>query len=363
MEISFLVPAFLQGLGIVALVSISYDLLLHQRMTGWLRSVLVASIFALAVVGTMATPIGFGGGVFFDLRHVLLVLAALYGGVFAAILTGIAACAYRLWVGGAGAAAGVAGIGISVWVGAISLGYRDRPHRPLKRILFVGLMPSASLLSLILLPFAMISEVFKTMAVPMIAGNFVAAVVMLGLLERRKSQDERETELEEFAHTDKLTGIANRLKLESAAPEIIASVLAEERKIAVLVMDIDHFKQVNDTFGHMAGDLILADVARVLKREMRDGDLVARYGGEEFVALIAVGSEAEAHIAAERICRSVARSRHELRGIRLTVTISIGVHVVCDGESSLHQLMELADQALYLAKANGRNRVELADAA
>ena len=363
MEISFLIPAFLQGVGVVALVSISYDVLLHHRSAGWLRSVLVALIFTLAVLGTMANPVAFGDGVFFDLRHVLLVLAAPFGGLPAALVTGVAACVYRLWIGGAGAAAGVAGILISVSLGALTLTYLRLQRPSFKRSILVGLMPSVSLLSLGLLPFEMIGGVLKAVAAPMVIGNFIGAIVVLTLLERRKSQAERETELQVFAHSDKLTGLPNRLKFETAASLLIGNALAQERQVALMVMDIDHFKQVNDTFGHAAGDVILADVARVLKREMRDGDLVARYGGEEFVALIPVDSEAEAHVAAERICKSVSRSRHEVRGVKLTVTISIGVQLIDGTEFSLHELMEFADGALYSAKAHGRNRVELAVAA
>ncbi|MAZ85952.1 MAG: hypothetical protein CML31_17865 [Rhizobiales bacterium] len=363
MEIAFLIPAFLQGLGIVALVSISYDILLHQRIDNRVRSFLVALIFTGAVAGTMSLPIAVGSGVYFDLRHVLLVLAAPFGGLGAAMLTGTVAAIYRIWLGGAGALAGVAGILISVSVGVFSLRLFQLRRRTFKRSVLIGLMPSCSLLSLSLLPPETAAGVLKAIALPMIVSNFMGAIVVLSLLDRRKTQIEREAELEESAHTDALTGIANRLKLESAAPGIIGTALANEKKVALLIMDIDHFKQVNDTFGHASGDIILADVARVLKREMREGDLIARYGGEEFVAVIAVESEAEAHIAAERICRSVARSRHEVRGIRLTVTISIGLQMIGEAESSLSEMMELADSALYQAKAKGRNRVELAKAA
>jgi diguanylate cyclase len=363
MEISRLIPAFLQGLGVVALVSISYDVLLHGHMTDRFRSVLVTALFALAVVAAMALPIDLGGGIYFDLRHVLLVLAAPYGGLFAAILTAAIASIYRLSLGGTGLTAGLAGIGISAAAGILYLMFLRLPRRSLKRLLVIGFLPSASLLSLGLLPSGRVWEVFHMMAFPLIGGNFIATIVVIALLDRKENQIEREAKLEEFAHTDPLTGIANRVKLEAVAPTMIDEALLRQKKTAVLIMDIDHFKQVNDTFGHAAGDHILAGVARLLKREMRDGDLVARYGGEEFVALLAVESECEAHAAAQRICRSVARSQHEVRGLRLSVTISIGVHLISCADGTFHDIMVLADDALYRAKAKGRNRVELAAAA
>jgi diguanylate cyclase (GGDEF)-like protein len=135
----------------------------------------------------------------------------------------------------------------------------------------------------------------------------------------------------------------------------------------VLVLDLDHFKSVNDTHGHLAGDHVLAAVADVLQAEVRERDLVGRFGGEEFVVLLAgLGGEGSAELAAvaERIRRRVAGLGVEIptpdgpltvRGL----SVSVGCAVMPDGGAELRDLLEVADRALYAAKGAGRNAVRM----
>ena len=153
---------------------------------------------------------------------------------------------------------------------------------------------------------------------------------------------------ERLATTDGLTGLLNRRTFNSELEKRVREAQRYRRPLSLLLLDIDHFKKVNDTHGHPAGDAVLRGVAQVAAKQARETDIVARYGGEE-MALILPETDAEgAARIAERIRQAVAASKHE----GLQVTVSIGVATGFD------DLVEHADKALYRAKQSGRNRVE-----
>ncbi|HET9960670.1 MAG TPA: diguanylate cyclase, partial [Polyangiaceae bacterium] len=172
----------------------------------------------------------------------------------------------------------------------------------------------------------------------------------------RRVRSERDL-LRRDAQTDPLTSLLNRRSLETAVSERCA---ARER-FGVLFMDIDHFKLINDRFGHDMGDRVLVAVAHILKAGLRPGDIVARYGGEEFVALIAGAGPESARLVAERLRRHVEEMEPLPRGPE-KVTISIGTTVFDpQKQDEAHvDLLRRADVALYAAKRAGRNRVVLA---
>ncbi len=177
------------------------------------------------------------------------------------------------------------------------------------------------------------------------------------ILMRRLFQQSRERErlLQLMAVTDKLTGIANRHAFDEVARRYFERAKREENSLALLMIDIDHFKRINDTFGHPAGDGVLRQVAQTISRQIRASDFAARYGGEEFAVLLVNCDLAHAQRKAERI-QSVA-------GISLDqgpVTVSAGVAVVEPTKEGLEAAIARADDALYQAKRQGRNRVVVA---
>lgn len=163
--------------------------------------------------------------------------------------------------------------------------------------------------------------------------------------------------LDELAGTDGLTGVYNRRRfLELAGAE---RDLAAGRPICMALFDLDHFKKINDTYGHLAGDAVIRTAVKVIRQHSRQGDLVGRYGGEEFV-LCLPGTEAEQAVATgDRICRMLESTSVMHDGRNIAVTISIGVAQMHDGES-IEQWLARADKALYEAKDNGRNQCVLA---
>jgi len=148
--------------------------------------------------------------------------------------------------------------------------------------------------------------------------------------------------------TDPLTGVHNRRGLEETLASLFAMMHRYEQSFSLAIVDVDHFKRINDNHGHLHGDHLLQEVANLLDESVRDTDLVARYGGEEFVVVMPQTDLDGASVFTERFRRAVAE--------RLGIHVSGGVAMVLDGDSA-DSLMSRADTALYSAKAAGRNRV------
>lgn len=165
-----------------------------------------------------------------------------------------------------------------------------------------------------------------------------------------------------YGFMDPLTGVANRRFFERRLSEEIERWFRRQEPLVYMLVDIDHFKQVNDRHGHQVGDRVLQQVAELLGRDLRGADLLARYGGEEFMMLLPNTTAADGVRIAERLCRAVAGHRFDGGEAPLAVTVSIGVACLdrsseFAGQSPAAWLFERADAALYAAKQSGRNRV------
>jgi len=168
----------------------------------------------------------------------------------------------------------------------------------------------------------------------------------------------RQMELEkEQAVRDGLTDLYNRREFNKLLQKTLANADRQGGGFALLMFDIDHFKKLNDTYGHPAGDAAIRNTAQVLERHLRQGDHAARYGGEEFAAILPGANEAGALQLAERVREAIASSRVVFEGARLNVTVSLGVAVWPADGSDQEGLLAAADRALYAAKQAGRNRV------
>jgi diguanylate cyclase (GGDEF)-like protein len=165
-------------------------------------------------------------------------------------------------------------------------------------------------------------------------------------------------ELERVAALDGLTGCYNRKFGMARVREEFARARRMDAQLALILFDIDHFKTINDTWGHLAGDRVLMWVSGQIRRALRQEDVLVRYGGEEFLAVLPMTGEEEAAAAAERIRQSVGEVAVPCGRDSIPVTLSAGVAAWPQNaaESEL-QLVDLADAALYLAKRGGRNRV------
>ena len=186
------------------------------------------------------------------------------------------------------------------------------------------------------------------------------------LLNLKESLEEANRELQTalareqtLSHTDVLTGIHNRRHLFELAGQKLAVALRYQQPLAVMMMDIDHFKKVNDTFGHAVGDQMLKSVTQIACAKLRSADVIGRYGGEEFVILLPMTNAQQAILSAERIRAGVAALRVPTEKGDASATLSIGI-VEINHELSMEAVEDVfrrADQAMYAAKQAGRNRV------
>jgi diguanylate cyclase (GGDEF)-like protein len=167
--------------------------------------------------------------------------------------------------------------------------------------------------------------------------------------------------LKELVTTDELTGVANRREWQRRCDEAIIYARRYQQPLSILLIDIDHFKNVNDQHGHLAGDLTLKELCRICTTELRATDSFARWGGEEFVLLLPGTTQAEAMLAGNKLRLAVEEQANiEFENKAIRITISIGVAMLEDSDSSLDHLLNRADQAMYAAKAAGRNQVQCA---
>lgn len=186
-------------------------------------------------------------------------------------------------------------------------------------------------------------------------------VVLEGIVLDISDRKTLENELEEMATRDPLTGLFNRREMSRVLEEELDRARRYQRPMALLWVDFDHFKDVNDTYGHAAGDSVLRSISRLLLGSVRSVDSIGRFGGEEFVIVLPEMDLEEAQETAERLRRKVAEEPQPLgNGEAVPLTISVGVAVYPDHGQTASTLCAAADKAMYLAKDRGRNCVAMA---
>lgn len=186
------------------------------------------------------------------------------------------------------------------------------------------------------------------------AAHLLLVVFAYNLIARELTcRQAEEVRLEILAMTDPLTGLANRRALETALESALLRAKRHDWDLSVILLDVDHFKGFNDGYGHELGDEVLRAVARVLRSALRAGDVAGRYGGEEFLVVLPEADWADAVRTAERIRSAVSRLELPLP----PVTISLGVATLGNRSASAAALVAEADQALYVSKRSGRDRV------
>ncbi|MGB4062646.1 MAG: GGDEF domain-containing protein [Azonexus sp.] len=176
-------------------------------------------------------------------------------------------------------------------------------------------------------------------------------------LQLRQRNDILIRELESQASRDSLTGLVNRRYFLAEANRQIQAAQRSPQVLALMIIDLDHFKQVNDQYGHLGGDEVLVAVVDALSRHLRTGDWLGRLGGEEFALLLPETTQAEAMETAERLRQATAALHLDIQGHPVNPTVSIGIALLDKEDLSLSNLMHRADLAMYAAKTQGRNRV------
>lgn len=185
--------------------------------------------------------------------------------------------------------------------------------------------------------------------------------VINNTLEKHRLKKEVKIAVQKMAEMsirDELTGLYNRRYFIEALERELAGARRHKKELVLCMMDLDHFKQVNDTYGHPVGDMVLEEFAKILKQSVRQSDIICRYGGEEFAAILPDTNIKAARTLCERFRKMVAANRFDHNASHFQVTISIGISCFSkDLDPALKELIRLADDALYRAKNEGRNRI------
>lgn len=343
------------------LLSLTYRSWPTERAGTWY----VLRLAALAATGIllMSFPAALAPGVIADLRAVPFVFALLRYGPVAAVGVGLPMVLYRLALGGPGATVSLISFAAMLLVGMAARAWLRRAAsaapRPLQtpwsesrlrrltnRIaLNRGLATLLTLLpngvALLLLPGG--EQLFSRAYVPVLALGLFGSAILNSIVDGRVRHLQVMRRWQAQALLDPLTGIANRRQFDH-------DLLSLAPDDAVVLIDIDHFKRVNDTHGHAVGDLVLRDVAQTLHGQLRSHDQAYRMGGEEFAVILRGVTEEHGRGVAERLRRTVAD--RPMGGEH--VTVSLGVSLV--GQGAAQDVLERVDVALYRAKQRGRNR-------
>jgi diguanylate cyclase (GGDEF)-like protein len=257
-----------------------------------------------------------------------------------------------------------------VMMGAPMLGLILFSMRQVLTVFIVGLLviTGLSLLSALnVIPYAPIlnqsqsssayHSLYWTVCLMVAGGLYVIyqTIIMSAMVNAWRS---REHDVRTLSQTDALTGVANRRHILENLDQLLLSQRQIDAPVSVLMVDIDHFKKINDNHGHLIGDQALSSTARALRDCLRQGDLIGRYGGEEFLIILPGAAQAHALEIAQRCRKSISSLVIDADGAALPLTASIGLASRTNGdiESSDH-IIHLADEAMYEAKKAGRNRV------
>jgi diguanylate cyclase (GGDEF)-like protein len=188
--------------------------------------------------------------------------------------------------------------------------------------------------------------------------NIVISFAAIGIISYyfRVASLTLEHELELLAHTDSLTGLYNRHRMQELLELQTAMFSRNRSKFTLIIVDIDHFKKINDTYGHFCGDYVLREAASLMKKNLRKGDVLARWGGEEFLIMLPDTDIKGARIMAEKVRKAIAGKHFHLAGENFSVTMTFGLaqHEI---DSSIEDSLKQADNELYEGKKAGRNRV------
>lgn len=174
----------------------------------------------------------------------------------------------------------------------------------------------------------------------------------------QRDAENAKTKALHMARTDFLTGLNNRRSFFDKAEDIKASAARHSDPFSIIMADIDHFKKINDTYGHACGDAVLVALADSFRSIVRESDVLARMGGEEFAILLPRTNKEEALVLANRICGEAEAMKVDVENVSIRFTISLGVATIAEDYSNITDLISQADQALYRAKRTGRNQVK-----
>ncbi|MCZ7497329.1 diguanylate cyclase [Agrobacterium tumefaciens] len=363
MEVEALIQSGVRILGQGALVVYAYAWIVRGIESRAIRQPAIGFLFGFVGMLSMADPIELHPGIIYDARSILLVLSSIYSCPLGTVIAAVMMAACRLWIGGVGAASGVVGIVVIAIAGyLLSLVPVAWFGTRWRRVLVFGFATILAFTGLATLPWTVVEPLLVTSALPLMVVNISGALLLSDLLEREAYRVRIQRALENEASVDPLTKLPNRRVIQRAGDRCIEEMRTKHVPFSVLMLDIDHFKQINDTWGHAAGDTVLSVLSDVIRRELRKTDVAARFGGEEIVVLLPNTDRQSAAIVAEKLRGAVEKMVVDVDSDQISITVSIGIAGSIESSHDFVSVINAADKALYQAKNGGRNQVFLAAA-
>ncbi|WP_449518528.1 GGDEF domain-containing protein [Clostridium sp.] len=294
--------------------------------------------------------------VFMDFRHIAILIAALYGGGFSAIITGLTIAIFRISYFGVSTASIIASL--SMLIVAIAVAFLSKSNLNMfKKWIYMSFVS----LFIITGTFLLVIKDSITLRNTLIyfwLGSFIIGTLAYYITDYLNTSIRLLNRLEHESTIDFLTGLNNVRQFDNSLNESFINVKNKNERLSILIIDIDFFKKVNDTYGHQAGDSVLQQLGIILSTACRSFDIVSRIGGEEFSVILPDCPSKQALEVAERLRIAV-----EIHGFilpdknKIKITISIGAATHPDNVKDLDNLINEADNALYSAKRSGRNKV------
>lgn len=324
-----------------------------------LRKIVVGTGFGVIGAITMSYSIQTIKGFLIDFPNIAIIISAIYNSLPAAIVASIIINIFRIFHFGLDLHNVV--IMIVGLITAIGFGLIGRLHINRWKKWFLSILCACAIFLLATISMMPPSPLFIYMIVIYCSGMILVSIVLYDFMEYVIMTNQTYAEMKEAANKDYLTGLNNVRQYDKLLNDAIQDSKEKNQSLSILYLDIDYFKKINDTYGHLEGDKILKEVSVLLRRYSRSQDIISRNGGEEF-SIILVGCSLEQAIeVGERIRGNVEHHNFAANtGDIINVTVSIGISSFPDTTAEIDKLVEQSDAALYDAKKTGRNRVVVA---
>lgn len=347
-----LLPLLLNIIGLMALVAMCLGSTERLNLAPRWKGIAQGLPFAVAACITMMMPVVLPDGTVINGRSLFLAFAAAFGGVVPYLVAAAIALVGQVQLTDLGINPAIRP---SIAAGIVGLGWRllvyPRLGMTVGSLLLLGVIVSALALLLLFVSSGQGVSLFLQAYPATLVGSLAAALILGRFIEREMRHLSESRLWQKQAYTDALTSLANKRSFYEAT----ASLSGKTSPFSVLVIDVDHFKKINDSFGHDAGDVVLKAIAGCVAEALGVRGQAFRLGGEEFVALLP-GLQSQAGLqAAEAIRHAVSGLTIDAGGQAVRATVSIGVADNSAGQDAPH-VVSAADAALYLAKSGGRNR-------
>ncbi len=350
------IALFVDPVAVAVVLVYTYSFFGNSRWNQQIVNLIMGGIFGLTAIYAMSNPIQMADGIIVDIRNLFVGMAAALFGVVGGLFALILGAATRIYVGGSGAISGVFGMAIAAGMGlAWAHWVRSRCSSDTKAFLILGIMITAHLAAVLLLPKHLQATILVSIGPALLAANVFGASLLGKLMAREQLLMQEREELRSAVTTDPLTQLLNRRAALHSYDAMTDRRIGSDGT-AMLCIDVDHFKSINDTHGHLRGDHVLVEIANRMALCLRPDDIFARMSGDEFVIVLDNLTAEHAEAVAQRCRKTISERPIIADGVEISASVSIGCAWLAD-RPAFSDLRTVADQVLYRAKTGGRDRM------